>query len=416
MSPLAPLVPRFRLIPALFVAALCLSAQAQPSPEMQTIDTPQGARRVEVMQVGDGPVTVVFESGFTMGWGTWRPVLPALAGQARLLTYSRTGTGKSDPAQPAPTVADRTAELEALIRARQLKPPFVLVGHSYGGLVVRQFATQHPQQVLGVVLVDPASESYYAALRRIDAARAEREDRTQVERAPATFQGEYAYVMSLMQSGTSPERGAWPQVPTVLLTSTKPEWPDLLAFGAPGRAAWRQAHADWFARVGQGAYVVTEASGHFIQRDEPELVVQAVLSVLQRGQAQAKRLAQAEQRRQLDAALAALKPGAADLPAQVAALIAKAELNEADTNALGYRLLKGQPSLAGAVLRHNAERFPQSINAQDSWGEALLAQGDAAGALRQFDLALRLADVQNASPKQRQAVAANREKALAAAR
>jgi len=411
---MSPMTPRFRLIPALFVAALCLSAQAQPSPELQSIDTPQGARRLEVMQVGDGPVTVVFESGFTMGWATWRPVLPALAGQARLLTYSRTGTGKSDPAQPVPTVADRTADLEALIRARQLKPPFVLVGHSYGGLVVRQFATQHPQSVLGVVLVDPAAETYFAALRRIDAERAEGDDRAQLARAPAALKGEYGHLLQQLQAGSSPERGAWPNVPTVLLTSTKPEWPDLLAFGAPGRAAWRQAHADWFARVGQGAHVVTEASGHFIQRDEPELVVQAVLSVVQRGQAQVKRLARAEQRRQLEAGLAALGAGTPELPAKVSALITTAELTEAETNTLGYRLLKAQPALAAAVLRHNAERFPQSINAQDSWGEALLALGDAPGALRQFDAALRLAEAQGASPKQREALAANRQKALTA--
>lgn len=400
---------------AVLLSALPITLLAQPTPQMQVIDTPQGQRRLEVMQIGEGPVTVVFESGFTMGWNTWRRVLPAVAGQARLLAYSRTGTGQSDAPPQVPTVADRTADLVALLKARQLQPPFVLVGHSYGGLVVRQFATQYPQQVLGVVLVDPAAETYYAGLRRIDAGRAEREDGAQVQRAPAAFKGEIAYVTSLLQAGTSPERGAWPAVPTVLMTSTKLEWPDLLAFGPAGRAAWRQAHADWFGRVGQGAHVVTEASGHFIQMDEPELVVQAVQSVLKRGQAQVQRQAQAERRRQLDAGLAALTLDAPDLFQNVAKLLTTAALTEVETNALGYRLLPKQPALAGAVLRHNAERFPKSINAQDSWGEALLALGDASGALRQFDLALGLADTQGASAKVRDSLQANRAKAASLA-
>jgi pimeloyl-ACP methyl ester carboxylesterase len=405
-----------RFLPAsLFLLASLLPSwgAAQPKPASVQI-APD--RQLEVLQVGEGQATVIFESGFSMAWSTWRRVLPDLATQARLIAYSRAGTGTSVAVNGAPTVADRVADLEALIRVAALKPPFVLVGHSYGGLVVRQFASKHPQQVQGLVLVDPASERMTAALRALDAPRAAREDATAVARAPQRFKAEYAHILEQLDRGIDPELGPLPAVPVALLTSIKPEWPDLLAFSAEGREAWRQAHAHWFAQVRSGSHVITEASGHFIQNEEPELVVQAVQSVIQRAQAQAERLAQVQRRERLQAGLAALQPLDTGLSAKVDALLLESRLGEADINRLGYQLLGAkQQALALAVLAHNAQRFASSVNAQDSHGEALLASGDAAAALSRFDAALALLSAQpSSSPAQRTAVEANRRKAQAA--
>ena len=390
-------------------------SMAQPAPTLVRIAAPQGERQLEVLQVGEGASTVIFESGFTMGWNTWRRVLPGLAPQARLITYSRAGTGKSDAPVGVPTVADRVADLEALIQATQSKPPFVLVGHSYGGLVVRQFASKHPTWVQGLVMVDPASEHVGAAWRALDAARAEREDRTQIERAPQRFKGEFELVMGQLNAGLNPEIGPLPLVPVVLLTSIKQEWPDLLAFGAAGREAWRQAHARWFTQVRNGSHVLTDVSGHFIQMDEPELVVQAVQSVIQRAQAQSQRQERAARQARLAQDLRALKADDANLAAQVKGLLSAESLTESDVNRLGYRLLaSGQRAVAVAVFGFNAQTYPQSVNAQDSHGEALLAIGDARAALQRFERALALAASQNASSAQRQALEANRLKAEAA--
>jgi len=405
-----------RILPASLLLLACLApswAAAQPKPASLQI---AADRQLEVMQMGEGGPTVIFESGFSMGWSTWRRVLPALAPQARLVSYSRAGTGASGPVSGVPTVADRVADLEALIHVAALTPPFILVGHSYGGLVVRQYASKHPQRVQGLVLVDPASERIAAALRALDAARAAREDATAVAQAPQRFKAEYAHLLEQLDRGVSPELGPLPSVPVVLLTSLKSEWPDLLAFSPAGREAWRQAHAHWFAQVRSGSHVITEASGHFIQNEEPELVVQAVQSVIQRAQAQAERQAQAQRRERLQAGLAALQPLDADLGAKVDALLRESRLGEPEINRLGYQLLGAkQPALALAVLAHNAQRFASSANAQDSHGEALLANGDAKAALARFDAALALLTAQpGSSQAQRLAVEANRRKAQAA--
>ena len=79
---------------------------------------------------------------------------------ARVLSYDRAGLGWSDPATQPRTLANIVEELRSLLHAAGVAPPYILVGHSFGGLVVRYFAAQHPEEVAGILLVDavPTSE------------------------------------------------------------------------------------------------------------------------------------------------------------------------------------------------------------------------------------------------------------------
>ena len=87
---------------------------------------------------------------------SWSLVQPALARITRVCSYDRAGFGWSD-AGPFPRTAGRIAdELRRLLARAAVEPPFVLVGHSFGGLVVRVFTARHPRDVAGLVLVDPA--------------------------------------------------------------------------------------------------------------------------------------------------------------------------------------------------------------------------------------------------------------------
>lgn len=401
-----------RSLVALSVALLWVGgAAAQPTPSRLTL--PGSQRQLEILQVGEGQTTVVFESGFATGWPTWRRVLPGLAAQARLLAYSRAGVGASDPAPAVPTVDDRVRDLEGLLLAAKVPAPYVMVGHSYGGLVVRAFAARHPEQVAGLVLVDPATETYTPALRKVDAQRADADDTALMQRAPARFKAEYEGVMRALAEGRSVEARPLPQLPTVLLTSIKQEWPDLIAFSPAGREVWRQEHARWLAPQRNSLHWVTDVSGHHIQQEEPDLVVQAVQAVIKLAQAKAERQAQAERRARLDQGLAALKLTANPaLRAEVDALLQASQIGEAEINRLGYRFLAAEPqrALGQALLAHNAERFPHSVNAQDSHGEALLQSGQAQAARTLFLRALDLAKSQSAPTAQVQVIEANLRK------
>jgi pimeloyl-ACP methyl ester carboxylesterase len=122
---------------------------------------------LDVTTRGDGP-TVVFEAGAGVPSSLWRStvdaVMEAVDGQVTVVTYDRAGSAWSGPVQVAPTPEVVVAHLREALARQGLTGPYVLVGHSIGGHYVRAFAADHPDDVAGVVLVDPRHEDAVARL------------------------------------------------------------------------------------------------------------------------------------------------------------------------------------------------------------------------------------------------------------
>jgi pimeloyl-ACP methyl ester carboxylesterase len=142
------------LILACLLQSLC--ADEQPKPPGQLVDI--GGHRLHVNCTGKGRPTVVVETGlgdFSFGWilVQWR-----VEKFARICTYDRAGYAWSDPGPKPRTFAQLNLELHDALAKIGERGPFVLVGHSYGGLVVRNFALTYPAEVAGMVLVDTVHE------------------------------------------------------------------------------------------------------------------------------------------------------------------------------------------------------------------------------------------------------------------
>ncbi|QNP59663.1 alpha/beta fold hydrolase [Paenacidovorax monticola] len=115
-----------------------------------------GGRAVEYAVAGQGAPVVVFENGLggTLEW--WAKVWPEVARDTTVLAYNRAGYGKSEASPEARDGAHIVEELRALLRERGLAPPYILVGHSLGGLYMQWFARRYPQELAALVLVDSA--------------------------------------------------------------------------------------------------------------------------------------------------------------------------------------------------------------------------------------------------------------------
>lgn len=141
-------------LPVLLAALLALAGSASAADSADLVVLPDG-RRLNLECIGNGGPTVILESGLGLPVSAWSKVQQGLAGTARVCTYSRAGYGPSDPGPLPRDAAHASADLEALVSAARLPPPYVLVGHSLGGQYARLFAARHEETIAGLVLVDP---------------------------------------------------------------------------------------------------------------------------------------------------------------------------------------------------------------------------------------------------------------------
>jgi len=213
-----------------------------------------GNLRIETKIEGMGNPPVILESGFTGGLFPWGPVQTAVAKQTLVLSYERAGLGSSDPG-PNPRSAEQIArELQALLKAKAIMPPYILVGHSAGGLFVRVFAHLYPKEIAGLVLLDPATERDY--------------ERIQKDKSVEDLQKMGMPLGAVEQWRALPEtieqaRHSWPlpRVPTVVFTSGTPlhAWP--LAT-AEDMQRWLEWHNKLVARIPGAKHIVIENADH----------------------------------------------------------------------------------------------------------------------------------------------------------
>lgn len=377
---------------------LCAAAPvyANDAPDMISV----AGHQIHMVRTGVGPYTVIFESGFGMDLTAWRHVAPAVAQSSQVVAYSRAGLGKSEVRPGEPTLSANTSDLEKMIAAARLRPPFILVGHSYGGFLIRDFAAKNPAQVAGMVFVDASDERIETELRKIDPARTAQDAKLSEGYAPQKHKAELKYVQSILDSGKLPGARPLPDVPVAVLTSSlKHEKPEFFLHSPEGMRTWRSLHESFFRQFSTGMHTVTANAGHNIHMEQPQLVIAAIEQVIALADDQEKRKQHAAARAsllaQLDRTSALLKTGRNDEAAElVTVAISASKFSESEINRIGYELMRkrGQPDAAELVLKANSTNHPQSDNALDSYGEMLLGAKKPAEASVQFRKAIAMAE------------------------
>jgi pimeloyl-ACP methyl ester carboxylesterase len=242
-----------------------------------------GGRRLFLRCTGHGSPTVVFEGGLTSDWFALQN---QLSGFTRVCSYDHPNgpRSRSDPAPTPRTARDVVADLHALLRVAHVPGPYVLAGHSNGGLFTLLYASTHPRQVAGLVLIDAVHPAYHKrtlamfkpllppevweALRQLAMAVPHRfEDPERVD----IWNSERQTRVALRRSPLRP-------MPLVVLTRGRPADP-----GAPfveqEERLWRQLQRELAQLVPGSSHLITQ-SGHDIQLEQPELVLDAIRDVL----------------------------------------------------------------------------------------------------------------------------------------
>ncbi len=125
---------------------------------------------LHLYSTGTGP-SVILESGIASSSISWKLVQDLASAFARVVSYDRAGLGWSEPPRTPRSLDNLVAELRGLLHTAEIPEPYLLVGHSFGGLVVRHYAALHPAEVSGLVLVDPVPIKDWFPLRPSQARR-----------------------------------------------------------------------------------------------------------------------------------------------------------------------------------------------------------------------------------------------------
>ncbi len=255
---------------------------------------------------GSGSPTVILEAGFRTRADVWsddlvQPAAPrtmTLAGVAaftRVCAYDRPGTAsviddklrpsRSDPVAMPRTARDAVTDLHHLLAAAGVLGPYVLVGHSFGGLLMRLYAATYPDEIAGLVLVDAFPETLQDQMTPRQWA-AYDEIFQPVPEALAGY-GDLEFTdldRSLTQMRDADASSPLPSIPLVVLSRGQPM---AMAGDLPGglsaellERAWTAGQADLAALLPGARHVIARESEHYIQLEQPELVIAAIRDVV----------------------------------------------------------------------------------------------------------------------------------------
>ena len=152
---------------------------AQPDPKLQPYVNPGvladlgNGRRIHVLCMGRGSPTVILSAGMGNWAETWKKVQPVVAAKTRVCAWDRAGYGFSSPSPDPQDVTHTTADLERALKAAKVAGPYVMVGHSLGGLETLLFVDRNLRQVAGVVLEDPTMPGQTEAFHKYPALEAD---------------------------------------------------------------------------------------------------------------------------------------------------------------------------------------------------------------------------------------------------
>jgi len=302
---------RCLLLFVLVVKSACgvsLAADSKPldfsfikSPPGQFIDLQ--SHRLHVDCIGEGEVTVLFEPGLGGSAFEWQPIQQAIAKHAQACIYDRAGYGWSDPSPYNGDVRQLASEAKAMLKQVASNEKLIVVGHSFGGFIVRMLTQLSADQVIGMVLVDASHEDQLARMetagktkilpsgntfvisrpgipdnlpieigRKVEAFSRMRKSYTATEREMRSFResinqikrinADYSFPVKILHRGLNP-------------LST-------LQDGEERHRIWGEMQQSLSQLSQDSEDIVAKNSGHHVHIDEPDLVIDAIIAILEK--------------------------------------------------------------------------------------------------------------------------------------
>lgn len=256
-----------------------------------------GTHSLHIRCVGEGKPTIVIDTGLGDVAQNWYGIQNRLAKESRVCTYDRAGYGPSEPG-PLPRHCGREAdELKALLDGASVRSPYVVVGHSLGGLNMQAFAATYQEDVIGVVLLDPPPLSFMRGEEYTDLL-APAEQMTAEWQASADFgasstdpqeRSQAAFLQMIASEhreafgGKSAELvsalSSFGDIPLLVIAAGKPN-PFFGDLAEEYQQYWIEQSRALSYKSSNGRLVLAEESTHHLYKDVPDLVIESILSIV----------------------------------------------------------------------------------------------------------------------------------------
>jgi pimeloyl-ACP methyl ester carboxylesterase len=282
-----------------------------------------GGFRLHLNCIGQGTTTVVMDAGAGAPSITWGLVPNEIANFTRVCTYDRAGLGWSDPNLRTPRTSQQSVdELHTLLTKAGIKPPYILVGHSLGGANMRLYASQYPEDVVGLVLVDASHESYMTSetwkgikrqlwlyqvmsvasrvgvlrlIGELNLLPILEEIKQEIQKYPLAVQAlfdtykSYCYrphYWATLSSERANLEKSFEQLQAVTSLNNLPLVVLIQGAKAPEMSEerfqrWQELQLDLTKLSSNSQYIIAEKSGHLIPLDQPDLIVSAVRKLVE---------------------------------------------------------------------------------------------------------------------------------------
>jgi pimeloyl-ACP methyl ester carboxylesterase len=306
------------LIGAIFQAISLKMDEKRYPPPGKLVDI--GGYKLHINKSGTNTPTVILDAGLGCNSLDWTLVQPKIAQFTTVCSYDRAGYGWSDASKEPRTLQNIVHELHTLLQNANIQPPYIFVGHSFGGLTARLYADDYPDEVFGAVLVDAAHENHFEAYPEPEKNASvsffnnpkvvslmantgilrllfhSEKIKNQLKAFPSDIREMYINklataksiatvmeeneclkesVMQLKNSG-----GNLGDKPLTVITANIGLNPEELGVSEEYRAGFIQAHdalqKDLVTKSSRGKQIFTKQSGHMITHDEPDIIVEAV--------------------------------------------------------------------------------------------------------------------------------------------
>ena len=250
-----------------------------------------GGYQLHIHCSGSGSPTVIVDVGLGDDSTDWTPIQQAVSTNTRICVFDRPGYGWSDFG-PSPRTSNRIAsELEILLEQAEIAPPYILVGHSFGGYNIRVFAANNPQMVAGMVLVDASHEDQYNQFKiklpnnfnrrgTIMILPKSTDSLAHANKPPVlrerAFHAARAEISALDESSMQLQKNsALPIVPLIVISRGKPEW-----YGDVSQQqrenTWMELQQDLSRLSPISTHMFAHQSGHAIPHEQPEIIIEAI--------------------------------------------------------------------------------------------------------------------------------------------